>query len=162
MRKNQEKFKITNSTIKPPRMVGGKDVRSAVEKVGHPVQFRDAQDRIIMIMPNKFRIVSEVSEGMMGLQRGGFVQIEEVKDMATALKDYSYSQRQERMKAAAEAKESSAKAAHAVEMGKDSHQSKSGSEHDGAVNPDGDPNFLVKAPRGKRGRTKKARVQAEM
>lgn len=41
-------------------------------------------------------------------------------------------------------------------MGKDTHTQKGGAEHEGAVNPNGDPNFLAKPSKNKRKRNRGA------
>lgn len=147
------KYKVTNTTVKPVRRdIHGADTRPAVERVGHPVKFKDgdadnAPDRILQ--SGQHCIVSHVNSGLLGLQRGGFVRIEKIDDISTALREHAYDGK------AVQTRTKPKRKATAVEMGKDTYSQRSGSEHEGAVNPDGDPNFLVKAKRGGTGRAKR-------
>lgn len=141
-----EKFKVTNSTVKTPRIdpVTKADVRTALERKGHAVQFRDENDRPIMLQAGQSTIISKIDSGILGLQRGGFVKIEKIDDIATALKEHSYQPSNHQ-------KNAEARKAKASQMGTDSYTQRGGAEHEGAVNPDGDPNFLVKAKKTTKG-----------
>ena len=142
-----EKYKVTNITVKPVRKdASGKDTRKAIERIGHPIQTRDERDRLVLIMPGRFKIVNELTQGLITLESWGDAKIEPISDITQALKDHRFQKEQineerARVAAASLKTESQAKA---IEMGKDSHEQRSGSEVEGAVNPDGDPNFLVK------------------
>ena len=87
------RYKLINTTIKPllRDKRTGKDLRTAVEKVGHPVQFRDKKDNVIAIPAGRHRIVeeSEITGGILGLKRGGFIDIQSIKSIGDALKEYS-------------------------------------------------------------------------
>jgi hypothetical protein len=135
-----EKYRITNTTVKPPRVgPSGKDTRTTIERVGHFVQWRDEQDRMISFPVGSPKFVNKVDGGLMGLARGGYIKIEKIGDVTEVLEEHAYPVRPK----AAPAK--TAKRASAVQMGLDTHESKGGAEYEGAVNPDGDPNFLVTA-----------------
>jgi hypothetical protein len=148
-----EKFKITNTTVKAQRIVDGKDVRSAVEKKGHAVSFRDERNSPIMLQAGQSTIISNLDSGLLGLQRGGFVKIEKIDDIATALQEHAY-------KPTAQQHNKQVRKAKTAQMGVENYKQKGGSEHEGAVNPDGDPNFLVKATRKAKPRQKRGGVNA--
>lgn len=151
-----ERFKITNTTVKPIRKgKNGEDLRTMTEKVGHSVQFRDEHDRAVILTQGRSAIINSLLPGIMELQRGGFVTIEPITDIAAALKEHSLQAEQERAakRQAAEAKKADpnvTRKARAVEMGKDTHEQRGGSEHEDAVNPDGNPNFLAKASKNRK------------
>ena len=130
-----EKYMITNTTVKPVRRdASGKDVRTALERVGHPVQFRDENDRTVALLAGQRHLITKMDGGILGLQRGGFVKIEPVKDIAEALAQHAYTGP---TRSRVERKSS------AVPMGTAASQ-----DDEGAVNPDGEPNFVVTAKRG--------------
>lgn len=147
------KFKVTNTTVKAVRKdpKTGNDIRTATEKVGHGVQFRVGPDpqtaRLIRLQQGQSTLVDALDPGLLNLQRGGFVRIEPIKDIAAALQEHSFQKAQNlaSRKKDAEAKRDQDRKARAVEMGKDTYAQKGGSELEDAVNPDGDPNFLAKA-----------------
>lgn len=149
-----QKFKITNTTVKSPKIVEGQDTRSATEKRGHAVSFRDERNNPVMLQAGQSTIISNVDGGILGLQRGGFVKIESIKDITSALKEHAY-------KPTAHVHNQSIRKAKATQMGLEDKTLKGGSEHEGAINPDGDPNFLVKATRKTQTRQKRgSRVSA--
>lgn len=139
-----EKYKVTNTTVKPARLVDGKDLRPAVERKGHAVSFRDEKNTPIMLQAGQSTIVSNLDSGLLGLQRGGFVKIEKIEDITTALQEHAYKPTNHQHNA-------NVRKAKTAQMGVENYKQNGGSEHEGAVNPDGDPNFLVKAsPKGSR------------
>jgi hypothetical protein len=149
-----QKFKITNTTVKPQKVVNGQDVRSATERRGHAVSFRDERNNPVMLQAGQSTIISNVDGGLLGLQRGGFVKIEPLKDITSALEEHAY-------KPTTHVHNQKVRKAKAAQMGLESKDLKGGSEHEGAVNPDGDPNFLVKAPKKSQTRQKRgSRVSA--
>jgi hypothetical protein len=153
-----EKYKVTNITVKPVRKDGkGNDLRPAIERVGHPVQFRDETGRPVTLQAGHHCIASHIDGGLLGLQRGGFIKIEKIEDIAAALREHAYqaNSTKARVRGADQARQ-----AQVVQMGLDSHQQKSGAEYDGAVNPDGDPNFLVKATKQNGRRRRKGTADA--
>jgi len=87
----KRKYKIINTTIKPLRRdpKTGADLRSSTEKVGHPVSFRNEKDQVVLVHQSQPRIVDELSEGILRLQRGGFIHIEEIDDVITALRQHA-------------------------------------------------------------------------
>lgn len=87
----QKKYKIINTTIKPPRVCPKtkEDLRSTVERVGHGVSFRTDDGQHVVVPVNQPRLVSTLNEGILRLARGHFIRIEEVDDVVTALKQHT-------------------------------------------------------------------------
>lgn len=147
------KYKVINTTVKPPKLTReGKDPRNWTEKLGHGVQFRNPQGDIVKVDTNRPRITDYLNEGMLRLQRGGFIRIEEIGDVTEVLKKHTLG-KGDKLSSLLEPDEavtnsiahnSSAERprASAVEMGKDNTVAR-GENH--MVNPDGDPNFVVRA-----------------
>lgn len=160
------KFKVTNSTVKPVKLCPktGKDLRKNIEKVGHAVQFRIGADektaQIKRLFQGQSTLVDNVDPGLLNLQRGNFVKIEAIKDIAAALREHALKGAETHgvRKRAAEAERDNARKARVVEMGKDTHDQKSGAEHEDAVNPDGDPNFLAQTSKRKARKVKAKEV----
>lgn len=152
-----ERFKVTNTTVKAPRKdKHGKDLRSTTERVGHPVQFRDENDRIVTLQAGSATIVGKVDGGLLGLQRGGFIQISKVEDIAQELKAHSFQERPSRAQIKQQMRSNSTeKTATVSKTGFEKPASEKGEEYEGAVNPDGAPNFLVTAKRGGNRRSRK-------
>lgn len=164
---SDKRFKVTNTTIKVPRPdpKTKRDTRTAIEKVGHAIQFRDENDRVIILPPGRSRFVMKVDGGLLGLRRGDYCSIEEVGSISEVLKnqelDGKGAKKVARKKAA---KKASGRKAKAVEMGQDTHgqiakKAEQNSEYPGAVNPDGEPNFRVIAGKNKKGGKKRSRKQ---
>ena len=134
------KYRIINTTIKPvARNAKGDDIRKAMDRVGHPVKFKEGKNDIVL-HAGQVRLVSEINPGVMSLQRAGYVKIEKVDDMSEALKDHVYNS--ETVKEPV----TETPMVKAFEMRHEDYSH--ASELEGAVNPDGNPNFLVKAPKG--------------
>lgn len=166
---SEKRYKIVNTTIKPPRLdSNGKDLRSAIERRGHSIQFRDENDKAISVSPGRARIVTKIDGGLTGLQRAGMISIEQIDDVSSALKEHTLdngeqhaSKKTTKKKKTASKKKSSKKKtsttskqkASAVEMGQDSHGEQSGRQdegYEGAKNPDGASNHRVVAPHKKK------------
>lgn len=162
MMKTQQKYKITNITVKEPRLHPRtkRDLRSALEKVGHPVSIRDDSGNPYPLFQNRSKIVSDLSEGTLSLARGGFITISPLDDVVVALKDHTL-QTKERTSpgvrpASGAGRHSSEEVsdhgvnrrkAKAAEMGQTPTQEEIHSQPEiGVVNPDGRPNFEVTAP----------------
>jgi len=155
-------YRIINTTIKPPRRGrDGKDARTAVERVGHPVTFRNKDDRNVILMPKRSVITHHLDEGLLNLQRGGFVKISKIDDITTALEEHKLETTTAKKAAKKAAKKSSAskRNASAVQMGEDKHGSdkKTDSEYEGAVNPDGPPNFVAVVKKKRKARKKRTK-----
>jgi len=149
------KYKITNTTIKLPRLNPrtGKDMRTAVERVGHGVSIRAGANEQIIIQPHRARLFDNVSEGMLRLRDGKFISIEEIGDVSDVLKSHVAGTKADIFapdKAAQatildDVHKSVGRQAKVAPIGEDTHSQDSGKETEGAVNPDGEPNFFVKA-----------------
>lgn len=141
-------YRIINTTVKKPRLdKQGKDVRTAVERVGHAVSFKGDRGQDIILSATRSVILKDLDEGLLGLQRGNYVRIEQIKDVAEALKQHAEEgteARSERTKAAA-AKRADGRRAKAVEMGETPDLPDADDEYEGAINPDGKPNFVATA-----------------
>lgn len=153
-------FKVTNTTVKPPRRdKNGEDTRSTIEKVGHYVTFKKNNNEHTILAQGKSTIVSTIDEGLMSLARGQLVSIQKIEDISTALKEHTLDNQKQRQAAnqALKDEHKPKRAAKAVQMGEDKHGTdvKEASEYSGAVNPDGNPNFVAVATKKKRGRRKK-------
>lgn len=163
-----KKYKITNTTIKPPRPHPrtGKDMRPAVERVGHGVSIRLGENDQIIVQPQRARLFDTLTEGMLRLRDGGFINIEEIGDVSDVLKNHVAGTKKDVFAPDAAASAaildsthpSTDRLARSVAMGEDRHVQASGKEMDGAINPDGDPNFLVKADKNIK---RKPRASAE-
>lgn len=162
------KYKIINTTIKPVRAhpKTGVDQRTWTEKLGHGVQFRSPQGEIIKVDTNRPRITDYLNEGMLRLQRGEFIRIEEIGDVTEVLKKHALT-KESKLSSVLEPDEAATNSiAHsaaaerqravAVEMGKDNTVAR-GEGH--MVNPDGDPNFVVRADKNLK---RKSRFEPEV
>jgi len=146
------KYKITNTTVKAPKLhpKTGADLRSAVERVGHGITIRPNNNEHIIIQTNRSRIFDHVNEGMLRLQRGKFIRIEEIEDVSEVLKNHTLGNKDDARAAVRGSSEDVHAAvenriARASEMGNDSHEQRGGKETEEAINPDGEPNFVVRA-----------------
>lgn len=161
------KYKVTNTTIKDPRINPrtGKDMRSAVERVGHGVSIRLGAQEQVILQPHRARLFDNITEGMLRLRDGKLIAIEEIGDVSDVLKNHVAGTKKDVFAPDAavtatldNVHPSSDRKAKAVAMGEDGHVQASGKEVDGAVNPDGDPNFLVRADKNLK---RKQRVSEE-
>lgn len=185
MNQKQKKYLIYNVTRQEPRYdnKSGKDMRTTRQRVGHAVAFRDRYDHAhLVVAGGRPVLVDEVTPGMMALATPDPVtgevhlRIREIDDVMEALKEHTLPARAARPKAEASAlgtaqgsvvqeatppsRRPSLEGNTAVEMGKDQHAQRGGTEHEGAVNPSGDPNFLVRAPAGEQHGRRAARRNA--
>ncbi len=184
---NNKRYLVHNNTIKPSRVdpKTGKDVRSLLEANGHAVEFRTkSRDQPYLLLPNQNPVIlSELDEGIINLVRGGYLRLEEVDDIVSALKVHSIGNKSEPRSGATASTPTSVSAAagtgqpalfedttvgarkydeldhtRAVEMGRDDYAQAGGSEHESAINPDGNPNFLVRAKTNPKGRQRRERT----
>lgn len=148
-----KRFKLINTTVKPPKInpKTGQDLRTMVEKVGHDIEVILDNNAAIRVEKHRPKIVDHVNEGMLRLERGGFIRIEVVDDVTAMLKSHVINgnkdsilkpdenlKYQEPVHPAAEDRK--AKVAQMGEEGKEPTD-----KLEGAVNPDGAPNFVVTA-----------------
>lgn len=160
------KYKVINTTVKPPRPnKAGVDTRNWTEKLGHGVQFRNTTGDIIKVDTNRPRITDYLNEGMLRLQRGGFIRIEEIGDVTEVLKKHTLT-KDGKLSSILDPDEHAANSiahnsaservrATAVEMGKDDTVARG---ENNMVNPDGEPNFVVRADKNLK---KKQRFEQE-
>ena len=146
----EKRYRVTNTTVKQPKIdpKSNRDLRTAIERVGHPVSWRDSKGNSYAVAANQNpRYVTEIPEGLYRLQRGGLVRIEEVGDITDDMKAHvvgrtaSTPEVKATIEDTREIPSEEPRKAGAVEMGKDDHS-------DNLVNPDGPDNFTVTAPRG--------------
>lgn len=153
-----KRFKLVNTTVKPPRLhpKTGADLRPAVERVGHDVEVILDNGSPLRVEKHRPRIVDHLNEGMYRMQRGGFIRIEEIEDVTAILKKHTMDHKDSMLKPDENVKYEELahqtvenKTAKAVLMGATSSEDakKLDSKSEGAVNPDGEPNFVVTAPR---------------
>jgi hypothetical protein len=162
------RYKIVNTTIKEPRIhpKTGVDLRTKRDIVGHNVSFRLDTGERLEVERHRPRIVSHINEGMLNLQRGGYIKIEPVDDVTTMLKQHTLGSKkldalapEESVKSAEDGEKS--RLAYAVQMGEDTYEQRSGKETEGAVNPDGDPNFVVRADKNMKRQKKLTKDDSE-
>lgn len=151
-----KRYMVTNNTIKPKRvdLENGRDMRTTEEKVGCFVSFTGDSNRSVMLAahpdhPSHFAIVSDVNDGMLRLERMGHVKIEEIDDITQVFKKHTVIDPLPPVTEEPRLKRDENRV-RATEMGQDTYQQKGGVEHEAAVNPDGDPNFVVRASRGRK------------
>lgn len=148
-----KKYKLINTTIKRPRPHPrtGVDLRTMVEKVGHPVKIIMDDGKEIYVDRHRPRIVSEVNEGMMSLHRGKYIRIEEISEEGDLWKKHVISKNDdmfspdEHVDSGLKEEKEPEKLAKVTHMGDDTAAKRLSEEHESSTNPDGDPNFLVKA-----------------
>lgn len=155
------KYEITNTTIKAPRIdpKTKKDARSVLERVGHAVSLRENEStRPIPLYQNRRTIVPTVTEAMLRLKNGGMISIKPIEDITTALKDHTIGGDSRRLGQevrneimnSGHSEDVAIKKASVVEMGKDTYSDSKSMDNSDAVNPSGEPNFVVKASNSKR------------
>jgi hypothetical protein len=130
------------------------------------VSIRLGANEQIIVQPQRARLFDTLTEGMLRLRDGGFINIEEIGDVSDVLKNHVAGTKKDVFAPDAAASvtkmddthPATDRLARSVAMGEDKHVQASGKEMEGAVNPDGDPNFLVKADKNIK---RKPRVSAE-
>ena len=162
---NQKRWKVTNITVRQPRVdpTTKQDLRTAIERVGYNVSWKEEKDPNCTVLgPSQLRIVSRVTDGMIALANDGLLKIEEFGDIGDVLQTHASTGKRVQRRGVkgqaapmfAEQEPSALQAAgprgrreaRAAEMGQDNYAQKGGVEHEGAMNPSGDPNFVARAP----------------
>jgi len=138
-----ETFEISNITVKPPRLdpKTGKDLRKAIERVGHGVSYREGDppnDRVILLMPGRPRLLHNVPASLLTLREQGYVSIKRINSVVEKFEGHTY-KAPPRIQQMPKPKSEERYPAKVAEAG-------APSRYEGAVNPDGDPNFVVVAP----------------
>ena len=133
-------FKITNTTIKPPRIVKGVDQRSIRERRGHFLEIPESPGKDAprkLLHPGHFMTTTYIDNWLAQQEAAGECKIEPVQDMG-ALLDQFRNQAQPKTLDKAISEPVKPQGARAVESG-------SPGQDEGAINPDGKPNFVVTA-----------------
>jgi len=161
----KKRWKITNITVRPVRInpVTKKDERTTIEKNGYNLCWREdntPSKSNIILGPNQFKLVSDVTDGMIGFVHEGLASIEEFGDVADVLKAFASTGKRTQRRGIKEAPPVGAgvaaipdtaqpqgrRQARAAEMGEKITNKEERAEHVDAVNPTGTPNFVVNAP----------------
>jgi hypothetical protein len=163
-----KRYKLINTTVKPPKLHPrtGQDLRSTVDKVGHSLEVILDNGASVIIDKYRPRIVDHVNEGMHRLQRTGLLKIEVIEDVTAMLKPHvldgtkdSILKPDENVKYEAPVHPAAeARAVKIVLMGEKAVEPTGDME--GAINPDGEPSFVVKATKDMK-LTRKPRVRED-
>ena len=138
---NEVRFKVTNTTAKEPKFVDGRDVRKLSERVGHFIEvYKDDRKQTQLLSPGKFAIIGYIDEWLVDQERAGEIKIEEIKDMGSALDAFRH-----QAKKAAEEAVPVAKPVTPEGRIKVSEMGHSKADENTTKDPDGAPNFVVKA-----------------
>ena len=157
-------YKITNTTVKPLKTnKNGQDIRPLRDRVGHWVQFPHPSkaNELLIVYPNRHVIVDTVTDGILGLFRKGLVGITEMGDISDELKKLAFKPGEKKGEREAvltpepemmqvptpEPVEEKEEDLSVDTKGKASYMG-SPVEEERLVNPDGEPNFIAKAPKG--------------
>jgi hypothetical protein len=152
---------VFNTTRKAPKVCPktGRDLRSNEERVGYNISFRDEMDTSQVVAPGQPpRFTSRIDQGLVNLVKSGAIEIKKMNDITDAMDAHvAAPARAPRPKATASPNVAPAtstgqmnlfdapdRSARVTETGKENHAARGGREHESAVNPDGEPNFLVK------------------
>ena len=164
----RQKYQVRNITRKP-KPAQGPDTRTTIEKRGHFVAYRNAQGNNVMLRPDEVKIINEPNEDIISLVTTGYLSCEPLKDITDALQNHTGST--SRKKKGNPEADTTAELAQATAIGNRARQArasmmgetqnskgvtelehtsrprKPAPELEGAVNPDGTPNFTVTASR---------------
>jgi hypothetical protein len=148
---SNQRYKITNTTAKPLKTnARGEDIRPIKHRVGHGVQIvlSQPEEHVTLYTPGSSKIVDRLSEGVIKMHKRGDISVEIINDIADELRNFT-------AKPAVEAPQEASRATKALEdMNAKSYPMGETRESD-LVNPDGEPNFVAKAPKGGMSRAKK-------
>jgi hypothetical protein len=163
-----QRFKLVNTTVKKPKLhpKTGADLRTAIERVGHDVEVILNSGVPLRIEKHRPRIVDHLNEGMHRMETYGYIRIDPIEDVTQVLKNHVMVTKdsilkpdenvkyEEIMKPAEDRKE-----AKISMMGESSSEDvkKMESKNEGAVNPDGEPNFSVTASKDMKLNRKRAK-----
>jgi len=151
-----QRFKLVNTTVKKPRLhpKTAADLRTAIERVGHDVEVILNSGTPLRIEKHRPRIVDHVNEGMHRMEHYGYIRIEPIEDVTAVLKHHTMVTKDTILKPdenvkyeELQSKPFEKREAKVVMMGESSVEDvkKAESKYEGAVNPDGEPNFSVTA-----------------
>jgi hypothetical protein len=82
-------YRITNTTIKPEKLVNGRDTRKVIEKIGYSIQFYDAGGQPITLPPGQSRLTQELNDGLINFNDMGLVKVEKIENVANLLQDHT-------------------------------------------------------------------------
>lgn len=84
-----KQFRITNTTIKPVKLVNGKDTRKLIERNGYPVQYADSNNVMQILPQGQSRLVQNLNDGLINFKDLGLIKIEEIESLNDVLKDHT-------------------------------------------------------------------------
>lgn len=151
----RQKYQIRNITRKP-KPAQGPDTRTTIEKRGHFVAYRNTAGNNVMLRPDEVKIVNEPNEDIISLVSTGYLECVPLKDITDALESHTSKSGNSRRKKTDQEADTAAELNFATAQGQKSRQAratmmgetqntKGVTELEGAVNPDGTPNFTVTA-----------------
>lgn len=142
-----KRYKVTNTTRKV-RPVEGPDSRTNLQKNGYRLSLKNENgDSAVLVPGGKPVITNHLDQRLIELHSLGDILIEEFGDLAKELEAFTLAPDRP-TRAALNPLENNSRVSL---TGHENHSPQSsGREMEGAVNPDGDPNFLVKTKEVKR------------
>jgi hypothetical protein len=147
-----QRYKITNTTVKPLKTnARGEDIRPIKQRVGYGVQIQltNPEEYVTLFSSGQSKIVDRLSEGVIKLHRRGDISVEIINDIADELRNFTAKPKVE------EPVVESPKANKMLEETNSKSYPMGETHESGLVNPDGEPNFVAKAPKGGMSRQKK-------
>lgn len=150
---NSKRYKVINTTIKPLKTnAKGEDIRPITDRVGYGIQFRlDNPEELVTLYAGQSRIVDRLNDGLFKLFRKHLVRIELIHDIADELQIFA-----KKTEAPVPAPESVAAPVVPEDIKARSYPMGETRGEEKLVNPDGEPNFVAKAPKGGLTRQKRA------
>lgn len=82
-------FRVTNTTIKPEKLVNGRDIRKMIEKVGYSVQYFDSNNTLQVLPPGQSKLVQGLNDGLINFKDLGLIKIEELQSFNDVLQDHT-------------------------------------------------------------------------
>jgi hypothetical protein len=164
----KKRYKIINDTIKPIKLnAKGQDMRSTRDRVGSVAQFYIGEPPVLTtIYQNRSTIIDELNDQVIGLHKKGAVTIEVINDITDELKQFSQKpaalpvEKTEKVFASPETNPGYVPKTPADLKAKASVSGAPANEEK-MVYPDGEPNFVAKAPVGGPKRVRKEEPVAE-
>lgn len=84
-----KQFRVTNTTIKPEKLVNGRDIRKVIERVGYSVQYFDSNNVLQVLPPGQSRLVQGLNDGLINFKDLGLIKIEELQSLTDVLQDHA-------------------------------------------------------------------------
>lgn len=151
---SNQRYKITNTTVKPLKTnARGEDIRPIKQRVGHGVQIvlSQPEEHITLYIPGASKIVDRLSEGVIKMHRKGDISVEIINDIADELRNFTAKPKADEV----EGQKESSRAVKVLEETNAKSYPMGETRESELVNPDGEPNFVAKAPKGGMSRAKK-------